>query len=262
MAGQQTRERKKKQPKKRMLVEGRRPVGELIDKHIPLKTAYVANIANKRDASFERIVSQLHECACPIEYVDNSVLDKLSCHGAHQGIIVEIAPYEYADIEDIINKTKDKQDCLIVLLDHLTDEGNFGAIVRSAEVVGASGVVIPNVRSAKVGIGACTTSVGAVFQVPIAQVSNLASAIDKLKEAGFWVFGSTEHATQDVWSSGMKGKVVLVMGNEGSGISKLILDRCDMLVKLPQKGRIESLNVAQAATVMCYEWLRQCSESR
>ena len=139
----------------------------------------------------------------------------------------------------------------------MTDEGNFGAIVRSAEVVGAAGVVIAKARAAGVGVGAYKTSAGAVLHVPIAQVPNLATAIDELKRAGFWVAGSTEHATQDVWSAPLEGRLCLVMGSEGSGISQLVRKKCDFECRLPQRGRVESLNVAQAATVMCYEWLRR-----
>ena len=101
-----------------------------------------------------------------------------------------------------------------------------------------------------------------MLHLPIAQVSNLATAIDQVKEAGFWVAGSTEHATQDVWEAPMGGRLCLVMGSEGSGISRLVREKCDFECKLPQRGRVESLNVAQATTVMCYEWLRRTHESQ
>ena len=242
------------------LIEGRRAVAEAIDQKIPLVCAYVADEAGRRDKKFDRILKLLQEQGTKIKFVTNEFLDKNSAHGSHQGIILEAAPYEYAEVEDILNATRNKKDALVVLLDHVTDEGNFGAIVRSAEVVGASGVVIPNARSAKVGIAACTTSVGAVFQLPVAQVANLATAIEMFQEEGYWVFGSTEHADDVIWDSPMHGKCVLVMGSEGSGISRLVQEKCDFLCKLPQAGNIESLNVAQAATVMCFEWMRQTHE--
>ena len=150
---------------------------------------------------------------------------------------------------------------LVVVLDHVTDEGNFGAIVRSAEVVGAAGVVIANARAARVGVGAYKTSAGAVLHLPIAQVSNLPRALEELKAAGFWTCGSSEHATQSVWEAPMGGRLALVMGSEGSGISRLMLEKCDFTCKLPQFGQVESLNVAQATTVMCYEWLRRTQEA-
>jgi len=120
-------------------------------------------------------------------------------------------------------------------------------------------VVIANARAAKVGVGAYKTSTGAVLHIPIAQVSNLARAVERLKEAGFWACASTEHAEADVWGAPMGGRLALVMGSEGSGISRLVLEKCDFAAKLPQRGRVESLNVAQATTVMAYEWLRRVS---
>ena len=150
----------------------------------------------------------------------------------------------------------------MVVLDHVTDQGNFGAIARTAEVVGAAGIVIAKARSAGVGVGAYKTSAGAVLHLPIAQVPNLARAIEDLKAAGFWACAATEHATQDVWHAPMGGRLALVMGSEGSGISRLVEERCDFSCRLPQRGRVESLNVAQATAVLCYEWLRRAEMAR
>ena len=249
--------RKPKVSSPKNLIEGRHAIEEALNWGMKLKVAYVANDAGLRDGKFSRIVQRLQDNNIDVRVVDNAYLDSISVRGSHQGIAAEIAPYEYSDIEDILAQAKDKENSLIVLLDHVTDDGNFGAIVRSAEIVGADGVVIPNARSAKVSAGSASTSVGAVFKMNIAQVANLASVIDKCKEEGFWVFGSSEHAEQVVWNANMRGKVVLVMGSEGDGISHRILEKCDVLTKLPQRGEIESLNVAQAATVMCFEWMRQ-----
>ncbi len=251
------RARRNKPQTPKNIIEGRHAIEEALNWGMKLKCAYVANDVGLRDGKFARIVGRLQDNNVDVYVVDNSVLDSMSVRGSHQGIAAEIAPYEYADISDILERTKDKENALIVLLDHVTDDGNFGAIVRSAEIVGADAVVIPNARSAKVSAGSASTSVGAVFKMDIAQVSNLAATVDKCKETGFWVYGSSEHAKQVVWDAKMSGKVVLVMGSEGDGISRRILDKCDVLAKLPQRGEIESLNVAQAATVMCFEWMRQ-----
>lgn len=240
------------------LIEGRRAAEEALFSGMPLKSALVAAGAGAQDPALDRIVAKLEERGVAIEYVPRARLDQLSSHGAHQGIIVRAKPFEYASMGDVIANAG-SGDALVIVLDHVTDEGNFGAIVRTAEVVGAAGVVIANARAAKVGVGAYKTSTGAVLHVPIAQVPNLAAALDRLKEAGFWACASTEHATDDVWGAPMGGRLALVMGSEGSGISRLILDKCDFAAKLPQRGRIESLNVAQATTVMAYEWLRRVS---
>ena len=245
-------------PSRECLIEGRRACAEALKVGVPLRRALVADASGGADQTLARLVERLSEAQVPVERVSRARLDSLSSHGAHQGIIVESSPFGYATLGDVISSAG-SGDALVVLLDHVTDEGNFGAIVRSAEVVGASGIVIANARSASVGVGAYKTSAGAVMHLPIARVPNLATALDRLKEAGFWVAAATEHAEQDAWSAPLGGRLCLVMGSEGGGISRLVRERCDFGCRLPQRGRIESLNVAQAATVLCYEWLRRSS---
>lgn len=240
------------------LIEGRRAVAEALDAATPLSRAYVAAGAGSRDARLDELVGRLEAAGVPVEEVARERLDAISSHGAHQGIAVRTRPFRYAELADVVARAG-TGDALVVVLDHVTDEGNFGAIVRSAEVVGAAGVVIPKARAARVGTAAYKTSAGAVLHLPIAQVPNLADALGRLKEAGFWAVGSTEHAEQAVWDEPMPGRCALVMGSEGEGISRLVLDRCDLVRRLPQRGVVESLNVAQATTVMCYEWLRSVS---
>ncbi|WP_298579731.1 23S rRNA (guanosine(2251)-2'-O)-methyltransferase RlmB [uncultured Olegusella sp.] len=237
-------------------IEGRRACAEALKAGVPLKRALVAT----GDASLGSLVKQLSAAGIPVEEVSRDRLDVLSSHGAHQGIACQVAPYRYASLSDVIERAGDK-DALVVVLDHVTDQGNLGAIVRSAEVVGAAGVIIPKVRAAGVGVGAYKTSAGAVMHIPVVQVANLPAVLDKLKEVGFWACAATEHAEDSVWSAPMGGRLALVMGSEGDGVSRLVMEHCDFGCKLPQRGHIESLNVAQAATVMCYEWLRRVSEA-
>lgn len=273
------------------MIEGRRACFEALEAHLPLKKLLVQENMNAalQTADVERLITCARERGIACEYVKKSAMDALSSHGAHQGVMFETAPFAYAELSDVLaaidrkgaraavvsaadpfatdahelvtdtdNQTAaHKQASLVVLLDHVVDEGNFGAIVRSAEVVGASCVIIANARCASVGVGAYKTSAGAVLHMPIVQVVNLARAIDELKEHGFWVIGASEHAQQTVWDAPFTGNVCLVMGSEENGISSLVQKKCDFICKLPQRGRIESLNVAQAATVMCYEWMRQ-----
>lgn len=273
------------------MIEGRRACFEALEAHLPLKKLLVQENMNAalQTADVERLITCARERGISCEYVKKSAMDTLSSHGAHQGVMFETAPFAYAELSDVLaaidrkgaratdasaadasaadahelvtntdNQTAaHKQASLVVLLDHVVDEGNFGAIVRSAEVVGASCVIIANARCASVGVGAYKTSAGAVLHMPIVQVVNLARAIDELKEHGFWVIGASEHAQETVWNAPFTGNVCLVMGSEENGISSLVQKKCDFICKLPQRGRIESLNVAQAATVMCYEWMRQ-----
>ncbi len=238
------------------LIEGRRAVEEALACGMPLRSALVQERSGERDQALEKIVVRLEDAGVPVERVPRVRLDALSSHGAHQGVVVRTRPFAYAELSDVI-AAAGEGDALVVVLDHVTDQGNFGAIVRTAEVVGAAGVVVAKARAASVGVGAYKTSAGAVMHLPIAQVPNLARAIDELKAAGFWACAATEHATEDVWHAPMGGRLALVMGSEGEGISRLVAEKCDFACKLPQRGRVESLNVAQATTVLCYEWLRR-----
>ena len=240
----------------RSYIEGRRACAEALDAGVPLRRALVAASAGERDRALDELVVRLEQAGVAVEYVPRDRLDGRSSHGAHQGIMLEVEPFAYAELADLLAGAGEG-DALVVLLDHVTDEGNFGAIVRTAEVVGAAGVVVANARAARVGTAAYKTSAGAVLHLPIAQVPNLATAIDQIKEAGFWVGAATEHAHDDVWHAPLDGRLCLVMGSEGSGVSALVRKKCDFECRLPQRGRVESLNVAQATTAVCYEWLRR-----
>lgn len=239
-------------------IEGRRAVAEALRTGFPVKRALVADAEGRRDAALAQLVDQLRGANIPVEYVATEQLDALSSHGAHQGIALEVGAFPYAALADIIARADaaGAEPALVVVLDHVTDAGNFGAIVRSAEVVGAVGVVIANKRAAEVTVATYKTSAGAVMHLPIARVPNIARALEDLKAAGFWTVGASEHAEGNCWDAPLTGRIALVMGSEGAGISRLVLETCDDLTKLPQRGATESLNVAQAATALCYEWLR------
>ena len=236
-------------------IEGRRAAAEAIRTGFPIKQALVAK-GLEQDRDIARLTADLTAANIPVKFVPRAQLDALSSHGAHQGIALETAPFPYATIQDVVARAGDDP-ALVVVLDHVTDAGNFGAIVRSAEVVGAAGVIIANKRAAEVTVTTYKTSAGAVMHLPIAQVPNLTRALDDLKAAGFWAVGASEHAEETCWDADLTGRVALVMGSEGEGISRLVLEQCDLLTKLPQRGQTESLNVAQAATVLCYEWMRR-----
>lgn len=236
-------------------IEGRRAAAEALRTGFPVKRALVADVEGRRDAALAQLVDQLRGANIPVEYVAAEQLDALSSHGAHQGIVLEVGAFPYVDLADVI-AAAGAGPALVVVLDHVTDAGNFGAIVRSAEVVGAVGVVIANKRAAEVTVATYKTSAGAVMHLPIARVPNIARALEQLKAAGFWTVGASEHAEGSCWDAPLTGRIALVMGSEGDGISRLVLETCDDLTKLPQRGATESLNVAQAATALCYEWLR------
>ena len=242
------------------LIVGRRAAAEALAAGVPIKSALVQAASGERDAALESLAKRLEGEGIEVERVARGKLDALSDNAAHQGVILRARPFEYAELADVI-AAAGEGDALVVVLDHVTDQGNLGAIIRTAEVVGAAGVVIPSARAAGVGVGAYKTSAGAVMHLPIARVPNLARALEDLKGAEFWVAAATEHAEQDVWHAPLSGRLALVMGSEGEGISRLVREKCDFECRLPQRGVIESLNVAQATTVLCYEWLRRVTEA-
>lgn len=236
-------------------LEGKRALDAALSAGVPLQKIYLDEALNKKESWHERLLRRVPDV--PVVYVSKKQLSKMSKRGAHQGVIAQIKPYDYMPFESLLARVRPKDLALIVVLDHITDEGNLGAIIRSAEVMGASGVVIPSARSAEVGPGAYKTSAGAVFTLPVVRVTNIATALEHLKDAGFWICAATEHAQQLLWDAPLNGKLVLVMGAEDSGISDLVRKRSDFEVAIPQLGTLESLNVAQAATVLMYEWVRQ-----
>ena len=173
----------------------------------------------------------------------------------------EEAPYhfEYATIHDLIEASRGKEHSLIVALDHITDVGNFGAIIRSAEVVGATGVIIPNKRAAQVNETVYRTSAGAVEYLKVAREANISQSIARLKHEGFWVGAASVDAKTSLWNAPLEGRLVVVMGAEDTGISRLVRESCDFEFALPQRGFTQSLNVAQTFAVIAYEWMRHIS---
>ncbi len=245
-------------------IEGKRPVLEALKVGVPAKRLYVAD-GLKGDKVVDEVVRRAHKAKISVKQVKRPELDKRSERGSHQGLMLETLSYQYSSVNEIViaaNKHAQANDgkALIVILDHITDAGNLGAIARSAEVVGASGIIIPNKRSARVTAATYKSSAGAVAHIKIAQVGNISQIIDSLKKENFWVAGASEKASQCIWDAPLAGRLALVMGNEGEGLARLTQEHCDFLVSLPQAGEVGSLNVAQASTACMYEWLRQCRE--
>lgn len=244
-------------------IEGKRPIIEALRTGVPVEKVLMADNV-RRDGMIDDIARKAKRAGAPVIKVPRAELDEKSERGSHQGVIAVARPYAYVGAGDLIqvaNEYAEAHDgrALLVVLDHITDAGNLGAIVRSANAVGASGIVIPNKRSARVDAATYKSSAGAISHVPVAQVSNVVQTLERLKKEGFWVCAATEYARDVVWKTNLKGKMALVMGNEAEGVSKLVLEHSDLLAKLPMEGQVASLNVAQAATAFMYEWLRQNS---
>ena len=242
-------------------IEGKRPVIEALRTEVPCKRVLLADNV-KRDPLIEDVLRKAKKRNVPVETVPRARLEKLSERGSHQGVMAETKPFNYVNVTTIVEianaqAAENGGSALVVILDHITDAGNLGAISRSCEAVGASGLIIPNKRSARVEASTYKSSAGAITHVPVAQVSNIVQSIHRLQEEGFWVCAATEHTDDLVWNANLKGKIAIVLGNEHDGVSRLVLEHCDMYAKLPLEGEVASLNVAQAATAVMYEWLRQ-----
>lgn len=239
-----------------MVIEGRNAVLEALRAGMPLKRIYLAD-GTKPDRTLEEIERRASQVGVEFTRAAKRKLDERSERGSHQGVLAEAKPYRYASLDDVIKRAEGKESALIIALDHVTDPGNLGAIVRTAEVVGADGVLVAKRRAAAVTPAAYKSSAGALAHVALAQEANLANSLERCKEAGFWIAGASERAEQTVWEAPLSGRIVLVMGSEGEGLARLTAERCDFLVRLPQAGQIGSLNVAQATTAIAYEWLRR-----
>jgi len=227
---------------------------------MPLKRVLIAQ-GTKPDRGLEEIARRAVEANVPVEQVTRNSLDEISERGAHQGVIAEAAPFKYASLEKALTAVAGAERALVIALDHVTDPGNLGAVARTAEVVGAAAVIVQKRRSAAVTPAAWKAAAGALAHVPLVQEANLVQTLERLKQQGFWVAGASERAEQTVWDAPLDGRIVVVMGSEGEGLARLTLETCDFLVRLPQAGRVGSLNVAQATTAIAYEWLRRAPES-
>lgn len=210
-----------------------------------------------RSGTILKIISMCRELGIPVKDVDIRKLDSLSGANAHQGVAALTAIHEYADMKDIFALANEKNEPpFIIICDELEDPHNLGAILRTAEAVGAHGVIIPKRRSVGLTFTVAKTACGAIEYIPVVRVGNLASAIDDLKKHGLWIYGADMNGTP--WcETDFSGPVGLVIGAEGKGISCLIREKCDFIVSLPMRGQLESLNASVAAGVLMYEVARQ-----
>ena len=239
-----------------MRIEGRNAILEALRSGLKVQKALVLH-GVKSNKSIDEILAYLQDQGVKPKFVKRPELDNISEHGAHQGVMIWTAPFEYTPLGKLIARAADASFELIVVLDHVTDPGNLGAIARSAEVLGAAGLIVAKDRAAAVTPAAFKSAAGALSHLPIAQVTNISRALEQVKEAGYWVAGASEQADVSAWDAELSGKIALVMGAEGKGLSRLVQKNCDFLVKLPQYGKVNSLNVAQAATALMYEYTRQ-----
>ena len=234
-------------------VAGRHPVLEALKAGRPINKILVSNASE--GGSLIEILGKARAGGVVVQTVPKAHLQKIAGDG-HQGIIAYVAPREYVELDDII-AVKSGEAPLVVLMDEVSDPHNFGAVLRTAEAAGAQGVVIPKRRAVPLTETVAKAAAGAVEYVPVARVANLVQAIDRLKQAGYWIVGADVDATELYTQVDYTGATAVVIGAESKGLSRLVKEHCDHLVRLPMKGRLQSLNASVAAGVLLYEAVRQ-----
>ncbi|OUN00714.1 MAG: 23S rRNA (guanosine(2251)-2'-O)-methyltransferase RlmB [Firmicutes bacterium ZCTH02-B6] len=238
------------------LIAGRNPVREALLAGRPVERLLVAHGAG--GAPLADIVRLAAERGIAVQYVDRRRLDRLAEGQVHQGVVAVAAPKAYVPVEEILARAAARgEPPLVLLLDEVQDPHNLGSLLRSADGAGAHGVVVPKRRSAGLTMTVARTSAGAVEYVPVAQVSNLVHTIRTLKERGLWVVGADMAGEQDLWDADLTGPLAVVVGGEDKGLGRLVREACDFLVRIPMRGRVNSLNAGVAGALVLFEIARQ-----
>ena len=234
------------------IIEGRNPVIEAFETKLTIEKLLV--VKGEVQGSITKILAMAKERNIPVIEADRRRLDAVANTPNHQGVIAYVTPYVYRSVEDLLEIAKERnEDPFIILLDEIEDPHNLGSIIRTAELTGAHGVVIPKRRSVGVNSTVFKTSAGAANYVAVAKVTNLARTIDELKEKGLFIYGADMDSKSKSYNTNFSGGVALVIGNEGKGISRLVKEKCDDVVSIPMVGRINSLNASVAAGILMYE---------
>ncbi len=240
---------------KSLVIEGRNAVLEAFRSGKPIDKLFVLD--GCQDGPVRSIVREARKHDTIIQFVEKERLTQLSETGKHQGVIAFAAAYEYAEVEDILANAREKgEDPFIILLDNIEDPHNLGAIIRTANLAGAHGVIIPKRRAVGLTATVARTSAGALNYTPVAKVTNLAKTMEELKEQGLW-FVCADMGGESMYKLNLKGPIGLVIGNEGDGVSRLVKETCDFIASIPMKGDIDSLNASVATGVLAYEIVRQ-----
>ena len=244
-----------KSPIEESKIEGRNAVLEAFRAGKTIDKVYILD--GCQDGPVRTIVREAKKHDTILNFVSKERLDQLSETGKHQGVIAVAAAYHYAEVEDLLERAAQKgEPPFLILLDNIEDPHNLGAIIRTANLAGAHGVIIPKRRAAGLTPTVAKASAGAINYTPVAKVTNLSNTIKELKEAGMW-FVCADMGGTDMYDLKLTGPIGLVIGNEGDGVSKLVKEQCDMIASIPMKGDIDSLNASVATGVLAYEIVRQ-----
>ena len=238
------------------LLEGRNAVTEAIAAGRPIDKIFLAS--GEHDRALSRIAALARQAGAAVVETDRRKLDQMSVTGVHQGVIAFVAAHAYSDVDEILLRAKERGEApLIVICDDLSDPHNLGAIIRTAECAGAHGVIIPRRKSVGLTAVVGKASAGALEYLPVARVSNLVQTIHDLQKQGVWVFGTAAGGETGLYDADLKGPAAIVIGSEGSGMSRLVSEACDYRVSIPMRGNLSSLNASNAAAILLYEAVRQ-----
>ena len=238
------------------IVEGRNAVLELLNSDRDINKIFVQ--AGEKHGSINKIIAIAKENKVVVTEVEKSKLDFMSKTNNHQGVIAIVPPFNYCEIEDILDLAEQRnEDAFILILDGIEDPHNLGSIIRTAETAGVHGVIIPKRRAVGVNSTVAKVSAGAVEHMLVARVTNITDAIEKLKKEGFWICGTDINTDKYYYEQDLTGSIGIVIGNEGSGMSSKVTKNCDFLVKIPMQGKVTSLNASVSAGIVIYETLKQ-----
>ena len=237
-------------------LSGRNPVMEALRSGRPISKLYVA--AGDHQGSIREIIALAKEKGIPLQMAEPTRLDAMSLGIRNQGVVAMVSPVAYASVDEIVAVAAERNEkpC-IVLLDQLKDPQNLGAVLRTVDAAGAHGVLIPQRRSCQLSAAVAKASAGAIEYVKVAQIGNVARTLDDLKKQGFWIVGADPAEGKDYHAVDLTGPLVIVIGDEGEGMARLTKEHCDMLVRIPMRGKVQSLNASAASAILLYEMIRQ-----
>lgn len=236
------------------VIAGRNAVMELLKSSKDINKIFVER--GEKHGSINEIIARAKEARIVIVEVEKAKLDKMAEN--HQGVVAVVPPFNYCELEDILDYAEEKgEDPFIIILDGIEDPHNLGSIIRTAETAGVHGVVIPKRRNVSVNATVAKTSAGATAYVKVARVNNINDSIRKLKDAGLWIIGTAGEASTEYYNQDLKGPIAIIIGSEGFGMSKLVKENADILIRIPMLGKINSLNASVSAGIVMYEAVKQ-----
>ncbi|MDD4600917.1 putative TrmH family tRNA/rRNA methyltransferase [bioreactor metagenome] len=236
------------------IIVGRNSVSEALKSGRSINKIFIAK--GQRQGSVREIIGEARDLGLMVQEVEPAKLDVLAGNNRHQGIVAMAAPISYVEVEDILAAAADEPP-FVVLLDELEDPHNVGAILRTADAAGVHGVLIPKRRSCPISATVSKTSAGAVEYVPVARIGNISQTIKQLKAAGLWIVGADMDGDKDYYEADLTGPIAVIIGSEGKGMGRIIKEQCDFVVRIPMRGKINSLNASVACSLLLYEILRQ-----